>query len=77
MITSGKSSDLVEDKAQVLQDAGVTVFAVGMYGHGIIELFELKETFKDPLVQLPYNEQRYSQLHYRHAKLPNTVCTNT
>lgn len=33
LITDGKSSDPVEEGAQILQDGGVTVFAVGTWGH--------------------------------------------
>lgn len=32
LITDGDSADSVEDAAVALQDAGVTVFAVGTYG---------------------------------------------
>lgn len=33
LLTDGKSSDSVEEGAQILQDGGVTVFAVGTCGH--------------------------------------------
>lgn len=33
LVTDGKSSDAVEEGAQILQDEGVTVFAVGTCGH--------------------------------------------
>uniref|UniRef100_A0A669QI24 Collagen type XIV alpha 1 chain n=1 Tax=Phasianus colchicus TaxID=9054 RepID=A0A669QI24_PHACC len=71
LITSGKSSDLVEDKAQVLQDAGVTVFAVGIKD---ADKHELSKIASEPTAEHVIYVDDFHLLHNAAQKLSRRLC---
>ncbi|XP_025008919.2 collagen alpha-1(VII) chain isoform X2 [Gallus gallus] len=71
LITSGKSSDLVEDKAQVLQDAGVTVFAVGIKD---ADKHELNKIASEPTAEHVIYVDDFHLLHSAAPKLSRRLC---
>ncbi|XP_065599889.1 collagen alpha-1(VII) chain-like [Cyrtonyx montezumae] len=71
LITSGKSSDLVEDKAQVLQNAGVTVFAVGIKD---ADKHELNKIASDPKAEHVIYVDDFHLLHSVAPKLSRRLC---
>ncbi|OPJ76407.1 collagen alpha-1(VII) chain [Patagioenas fasciata monilis] len=71
LITDGKSSDSVEDKAQVLQDRGVTVFAVGIKD---ADKNELKKIASEPTAEHVLYVEDFHLLTKVAPKLSRRLC---
>ncbi|XP_075284352.1 uncharacterized protein LOC142362173 [Opisthocomus hoazin] len=71
LITDGKSSDSVEDEARVLQDGGVTVFAVGING---ADKNELNKIASEPTAEHVLYVEDYHLLHNVAPKLSRRLC---
>uniref|UniRef100_A0A8B9V4D6 Collagen alpha-1(VII) chain n=1 Tax=Anas zonorhyncha TaxID=75864 RepID=A0A8B9V4D6_9AVES len=71
LITDGKSSDSVEDKAHVLQDRGVTVFAVGIKD---ADKQELKTIASEPTAEHVVYVDDFHLLHSVAPKLSRRLC---
>ncbi|NXN34947.1 CO7A1 protein, partial [Rhinoptilus africanus] len=71
LITDGKSSDSVEDEAQVLQDGGVTVFAVGIKG---ADKNELSKIASEPTAEHVLYIEDFHLLHNVAPKLSRRLC---
>ncbi|XP_010186148.1 PREDICTED: collagen alpha-1(XIV) chain-like, partial [Mesitornis unicolor] len=71
LITDGKSSDSVEDEARVLQDGGVTVFAVGIKD---ADKNELNKIASEPTVEHVLYVEDFHLLHSVAPKLSRRLC---
>ncbi|XP_064298255.1 collagen alpha-1(VII) chain-like isoform X5 [Phalacrocorax carbo] len=71
LITDGKSSDSVEDEAQVLQDGGVTVFAVGIKD---ADKTELNTIASEPTAEHVLYIEDFHLLHNVAPKLSRRLC---
>ncbi|XP_053924775.1 LOW QUALITY PROTEIN: collagen alpha-1(VII) chain-like [Cuculus canorus] len=71
LITDGKSSDLFEDEAQVLQDGGVTVFAVGIKD---ADKNELNKIASEPTEEHALYVEDFHLLHNVAPKLSRRLC---
>ncbi|XP_068025207.1 collagen alpha-1(VII) chain-like [Melanerpes formicivorus] len=71
LITDGKSNDSVEDEAQVLQDRGVTVFAVGIKD---ADKNELKKIASEPTAEHVLYVEDFYLLHNIASKLSRRLC---
>ncbi|XP_009950960.1 PREDICTED: collagen alpha-1(XIV) chain-like, partial [Leptosomus discolor] len=71
LITDGKSSDSVEDEAKVLQDRGVTVFAVGMKD---ADKNELNKIASEPTAEHVLYIEDFHLLHNVAPKLSRRLC---
>nr|XP_047918612.1 collagen alpha-1(VII) chain-like isoform X3 [Anser cygnoides] len=71
LITDGKSSDSVEDKAHVLQDRGVTVFAVGIKD---ADKQELNRIASEPTAEHVVYVDDFHLLHNVAPKLSRRLC---
>ncbi|NWU70126.1 COCA1 protein, partial [Pterocles burchelli] len=71
LITDGKSSDSVEDEAQVLQDGGVTVFAVGIKD---ADKNELNKIASEPTAEHVLYVEDFHLLHYVAPRLSRRLC---
>ncbi|XP_063179791.1 collagen alpha-1(VII) chain-like [Chroicocephalus ridibundus] len=71
LITDGKSSDSVEDEARVLQDGGVTVFAVGIKG---ADKNELSKIASEPTAEHVLYIEDFHLLHNVAPKLSRRLC---
>ncbi|NXJ66002.1 CO7A1 protein, partial [Rostratula benghalensis] len=71
LITDGKSSDSLEDEAQVLKDLGVTVFAVGIKG---ADKNELNRIASEPTVEHVLYIEDFHLLHNVAPKLSRRLC---
>ncbi|NXX95257.1 CO7A1 protein, partial [Centropus bengalensis] len=71
LITDGKSSDSVEDEAQLLQDGGVTVFAVGIKD---ADKNELNKIASEPTAEHVLYVEDFHLLHKVAPKLSRRLC---
>ncbi|XP_056195696.1 collagen alpha-1(VII) chain-like [Falco biarmicus] len=71
LITDGKSSDSVEDEAQILQDKGVTVFAVGIKD---ADKNELNKIASEPTAEHVLYIEDFHLLHNITPKLSRRLC---
>ncbi|XP_063998819.1 collagen alpha-1(VII) chain-like [Pogoniulus pusillus] len=71
LITDGKSKDSVEDEAQVLQDKGVTVFAVGVKD---ADKNELNKIASEPTAEHLLYVDDFHLLHKVASKLSRRLC---
>ncbi|XP_054033821.1 collagen alpha-1(VII) chain-like [Dryobates pubescens] len=71
LITDGKSNDSVEDEAQVLQDRGVTVFAVGIKD---ADKNELNKIASEPTAEHVLYVEDFHLLHNVASKLSRRLC---
>ncbi|KAM6419510.1 uncharacterized protein J5M81_015557 [Pluvialis apricaria] len=71
LITDGKSSDSVEDEGRVLQDGGVTVFAVGIKG---ADKNELNKIASEPTAEHVLYIEDFHLLHNVAPKLSRRLC---
>ncbi|NXR05964.1 CO7A1 protein, partial [Semnornis frantzii] len=71
LITDGKSNDSVEDEAQVLQDRGVTVFAVGIKD---ADKNELNKIASEPTAEHVLYIEDFHLLHNVASKLSRRLC---
>ncbi|XP_072713238.1 uncharacterized protein [Ciconia boyciana] len=71
LITDGKSSDSVEDEARVLQDGGVTVFAVGIKD---ADKNELNKIASEPTAEHVLYIEDFHLLHNVAPKLSRRLC---
>ncbi|KAM6384248.1 uncharacterized protein FN964_009897 [Alca torda] len=71
LITDGKSGDSVEDEARVLQDRGVTVFAVGIKG---ADKNELNKIASEPTAEHVLYIEDFHLLHIVAPKLSRRLC---
>ncbi|XP_030336058.1 collagen alpha-1(VII) chain-like isoform X5 [Strigops habroptila] len=71
LVTDGKSSDSVEDEAQVLQDGGVTVFAVGIKD---ADRNELNKIASEPTAEHVLYAEDFHLLHNVAPKLSRRLC---
>ncbi|XP_009460919.1 PREDICTED: collagen alpha-1(XIV) chain-like [Nipponia nippon] len=71
LITDGKSGDSVEDEAQVLQDGGVTVFAVGIKD---ADRNELNKIASEPTAEHVLYIEDFHLLHNLAPKLSRRLC---
>ncbi|XP_009881324.1 PREDICTED: collagen alpha-1(XIV) chain-like [Charadrius vociferus] len=71
LITDEKSGDLVEDEARVLQDRGVTVFAVGIKG---ADKNELNKIASEPTAEHVLYIEDFHLLHNVAPKLSRRLC---
>ncbi|XP_051480720.1 collagen alpha-1(VII) chain-like [Apus apus] len=72
VITDGKSSDSVEEEAQVLQDGGVTVFAVGIKD---ADKDELNKIASEPTAEHVLYVEDFHLLHHVVPKLSRRLCS--
>ncbi|XP_009707117.1 PREDICTED: collagen alpha-1(XIV) chain-like, partial [Cariama cristata] len=71
LITDGKSDDSVEDEARVLQDGGVTVFAVGIKD---ADKNELNQIASEPTAEHVLYVEDFHLLHNVAPKLSRRLC---
>ncbi|XP_074023861.1 uncharacterized protein [Numenius arquata] len=71
LITDGKSGDSVEDEARVLQDLGVTVFAIGIKG---ADKNELNKIASEPTAEHVLYVEDFHLLHNVAPKLSRRLC---
>ncbi|KAM6089735.1 uncharacterized protein LJ206_004050 [Theristicus caerulescens] len=71
LITDGKSGDSVEDEARVLQDGGVTVFAVGIKD---ADRNELNKIASEPTAEHMLYTEDFQLLHNLAPKLSRRLC---
>ncbi|GAB0175456.1 collagen alpha-1(VII) chain-like [Grus japonensis] len=71
LITDGKSSDSVDDEAQILQDQGVTVFAVGIKD---ADKNELNKIASEPTAEHVLYVEDFHLLHNVAPKLSRRLC---
>ncbi|CAN0017630.1 unnamed protein product [Bubo scandiacus] len=71
LITDGKSNDSVENEAQVLQDGGVTVFAVGIKD---ADKNELNKIASEPTAEHVLYVEDFHLLHNMAPKLSRRLC---
>ncbi|KAM6146566.1 uncharacterized protein FYN12_014259 [Phoenicopterus ruber ruber] len=71
LITDGKSSDSVEDEARVLQDVGVTVFAIGIKD---ADKNELNKIASEPTAEHVLYVEDFHLLHKVAPKLSRRLC---
>ncbi|XP_010132382.1 PREDICTED: collagen alpha-1(XIV) chain-like [Buceros rhinoceros silvestris] len=71
LVTDGKSSDSLEDEARVLQDVGVTVFAVGIKD---ADKNELNKIASEPTAEHVLYVEDFHLLHNVAPKLSRRLC---